>query len=144
MAKLFPPIARAHGVTVERALQSITERPVAFDFAVMFSFALLYTLAAAVAARWLSRKFVDGRADPDGIVMTLYVSPVISLARVLIGEAWALTADGLRLRTGHLSGEHRLSSLPGRTLPQRKGKFFVYSGRNCDARCSSSFSNEQL
>lgn len=110
LAKLLPPIARAHGVTAQQTVQSISERPAAFDFAVMFSFALLYTLAAVVAARWLSGKFVDGPADPAGIMMTLYVAPVISLAGVLIGEAWTLTAAGLRLRTGHLS--YRVSRIP--------------------------------
>jgi hypothetical protein len=106
MEEQFKSVAARHGVSEAQVRESLTHRPPGVDLLVMLSFAALYALIAGVVARQL-----------HSIVMTAYVSIVLSAASVLLGEQWAGLVESLRLGTGHLSyradripwSHHRLS-----------------------------------
>ena len=96
MAGLFEIIATARGVTSEQVRESLTVRSPGWDLAVMLSFALLYIVAAYAIVRHLEK-------IEAAFVMKAYASLAVSLAGVLLGEIWALSAEGMRIGTGHMS-----------------------------------------
>ncbi len=105
--EMFKTVAARHGVSEEQVRQSLADRPAGVDFLVMLSFGAFY----ACAVYLISRRF-------DSIAMTIYLSVVSSAIAVLLGQAWAILVESLRLWTGHLSyrmdripwGHHRLAS----------------------------------
>jgi hypothetical protein len=71
------------------------------DVFVMLSFGALYAGLAYLISRRLNSK-----------AMTLYVSVVLGALAVILGEAWAILIESLRLWTGHLS--YRMDRIPWR------------------------------
>jgi hypothetical protein len=104
--EMFKTVAAQHGVSVEQVRQSLAYRPAGVDVLVMLSFGALYAGIAYLILRRLNSN-----------VMTSYLSIVWPGIAVLLGEAWAILIEQLRLGTGHLSyrmdripwGHHRLA-----------------------------------
>jgi len=102
MAEMFKTIARRHGVTEKQVSESLTYRPVGLDLLIMLSFAGLYIWTAEVVVRRIAHR--------SSMVITAYISIVLSGFGVLLGEGWTIFIEQVRLGTGHLS--YRLDRIP--------------------------------
>jgi hypothetical protein len=112
MDSLFANVASNDGVTEEQVREAVTQRPVAFDLAVVLSFAVFYFLVANAMAQRIWRRFPLQEGGVAGIIATVAVSIVVSAAGVFTGAIWAGIAESIRLGSGHLS--YRLDRIPWR------------------------------
>lgn len=117
MNSLFAIVATTEGVSVSEVRQAVTHRPLAFDFAVILSFASIYFLLANVMARRVWHRFPVHDGWVAGVIATIFASLAFSAAGVLAGEIWSGLAENIRVGNGHLSSRadripwvhHRLS-----------------------------------
>jgi hypothetical protein len=98
IAEMFKTVASRHGVTEEQVRESLTHRPLGVDLVVILSFAVFYAWVADIIVRRRS------------MIMTAYISIVLSAVAVLFGESWAGFIESVRLGTGHLS--YRADRIP--------------------------------
>lgn len=112
MSSLFATVATDDGVTEEQVREAAAQRPFAFDFAVMLSFAVLYFLVANAMALRVWRRFPIQDGWMAGIIATAAVSIVVSAAAVFAGDIWTGIAENIRVGNGHLS--YRLDRIPWR------------------------------
>jgi hypothetical protein len=110
MATLFQSVARDHGVSTGQVRGSLSDRPMAFDSAVIVSFAVLYALAAYLIARRLWRLYSRSGDRERGLMMTLYVSTMIGAAGMLLADVWSVAMETIRIGNGHLS--YRTARIP--------------------------------
>lgn len=103
MAQLFHTAATTHQVSDAQVRQSLGIRRTGFDAAISLAFALLYTWLAWLLAGRLNRLYPDSDSALSHAAIIVYVSAIVSLAGVLLGELWAGLAENIRVGSGHLS-----------------------------------------
>jgi len=104
MERLFEEIGKEHGVPVRQVSDSLGRNRAYIDVAELLPFALLYGLAAIVAARMIWRRYApaeDGWAP--GIIMALFVSLAFAAGSALLGEVWNWIVEGHRIGNSHMS-----------------------------------------
>jgi hypothetical protein len=98
MAEAFQAVAAKYGVPEEQVRETLAQRPLGIDLAVVLSFAVFYIGIVFALVR--------GRST----AMLLYLSIIASVGAVLLCEWWAGLVEGIRLGTGHLS--YRATRIP--------------------------------
>jgi hypothetical protein len=104
MERLFDEIGKEHGVPVGQVSASLGRNRAYIDFAEVLPFALLYSLAAMVAARMVWRHYApaeDGWAP--GITMALFVSLALAAGSTMLGEVWNWFVETHRMGNHHMS-----------------------------------------
>jgi hypothetical protein len=104
MGRLFQEIGKEHGVLVEQVSASLGQNRAYIDLAELLPFALLYSFASVLAARWIWRRYPpaeDGWAS--GITMALFVSLAFAAGSTLLGEVWNWIVEGHRIGNSHMS-----------------------------------------
>jgi hypothetical protein len=96
--EMFKAVAAQHGISEEQVRQSLAYRPAGVDILVMLSFGAFYAAIAYLISRRLNSS-----------AMTIYLSVVWPGIAVLLGEAWAILIEQLRLGTGY-----RMDRIPWR------------------------------
>lgn len=139
MATLFQFVARDHGVSVDQVRRSLSDRPKIFDWAVILSYAVLYTLAVYLITRKLAEAFWRNGDKVRAAMMTVYVSAITSLAGTGLSGLWFATMENIRLGNGHLS--YRLARIPWQhnqavILVFAMALFWVIAVFRCKAECS--------
>src|SRR6266568_7003357 len=117
---LLKQIITSHNVPPKEVLQFFGRRSLAIDLGVILPFLLLYGLLATLLAGWLSRRYPPEESMTASLAMALFFSLVFGIGGLLLGEEWSLTAESLRVGTGHLS--YRGNRLP---WAQHRIGFFV-------------------
>jgi hypothetical protein len=87
-------LQKKHGVPIERVYSALGQNRTNIDLAVNLPFALLYSVAAAAAARLIWRRYPpaeDGRIP--GALMTFFVSLAFALGGAMIGEVWSWVVE---------------------------------------------------
>ena len=107
---LFQDLAKHHGVNVAIVRQYSMDRDLVADTAVIFSFGILYVLAAYILTGRIRRQFPPG--EPGFWIMTLAMAVGISLVGVMVGGLWSIVIETFRLNSGHLS--YRMNRIPFR------------------------------
>jgi hypothetical protein len=105
MTELFKTVAAQHGVSEEQVRESLTQRPIGLDFLAMLTFAAFYACVVVMIVRRSS------------MIMNAYLSVVLAAGGAVLGEAWTVMIESIRLDTGHLSyrteripwGHHRVA-----------------------------------
>lgn len=103
MAGLFQNVARTHQLSETQVRQFLGRRRSDWDLAVSFSFAVLYGWSAYALAGWVNRLYPASESRLARVALILYVSVIVSLAGVWVGELWAGLMENLRVGSGHLS-----------------------------------------
>jgi len=107
---LLKQISTSHNVPPGEMLQFFGRRSLVTDLTVIVPFLLLYGVLAMLLAGRLGRRYPPEDSMTAAIAMTLLCSLAFGVGGLLLGEEWSLTAEGLRLGTGHLS--YRADRLP--------------------------------
>jgi len=107
---LLKQISTSHNVPPREVLQFFGHRSLVIDLAVILPFLLLYGLLATLLAGWLRRRYPPEDSMTAALAMALLCSLVFGVGGLLLGEEWSLTAESLRVGTGHLS--YRVDRLP--------------------------------
>jgi hypothetical protein len=101
--RLFDEIGKEHGVPVGQVSASLGQNRTYIDFAEVLPFALLYSLAAMVAARMVWRHYAPAE---DGwtprIIMTLFVL-ALAAGSTMLGEVWNWFVETHRMGNQHMS-----------------------------------------
>lgn len=118
---LLKQVSTLHGVTAGEILPLFGRRSLAADSIILILFFLLYALAAVAMAAWLLRRYPPEESMTATVVMGLLCSLAIGTGGLLLGEQWSITAESIRLGTGHLS--YRVERLPW--VQHRLGFFVV-------------------
>ena len=101
---MFDEIGKEHGVPVGQVSASLGQIRTYIDFAEVLPFALLYSLAAMVAARMVWRHYPpDEDGWTPGIIMTLFVSLALAVGSTMLGEVWNWFLEGHRIGNHHMS-----------------------------------------
>jgi hypothetical protein len=102
--RLFEEVAKEHGVPVTQVANSLGRNRAYIDLAELLPFALIYGLAAIVAARMIWRRYppAEGGWVP-GIIMALFVSLAVAATSALLGEVWNWAVEGHRIGNPHMS-----------------------------------------
>jgi hypothetical protein len=111
MAMLFARIAQSHGIDVSTVREYAGQRDIMFDAAVLLVFALAYVVIAYHLVDAITRRF-PGDERFALVAATTIVSVMTAVAAVLVGDAWSIGAEVLRVGNGHLS--YRTERLPWR------------------------------
>jgi len=111
MAMLFARIAQSHGIEVSAVREYAGQRDIIFDAAVLLVFALAYVVIAYHLVGAITRRF-PGDERFALVAATTIVSVMTAVAAVLVGDAWSIGAEVLRVGNGHLS--YRTERLPWR------------------------------
>ena len=107
---LLKQISTSHNVPPKEVVQFFGRRSLAIDLAVILPFLLLYGLLATLLAGRLRRRYPPEDSMTVALAMALFCSLVFGVGGLLLGEEWSLTAESLRVGTGHLS--YRVDRLP--------------------------------
>jgi hypothetical protein len=117
---LLQQISTSHSVLPKEVVQFFGRRSLAVDLAVILPFLLVYALLGTLLAGWLRRRYPPEDSMTAAFAMALFCSFVFGVGGLLLGEEWSLTAESLRVGTGHLS--YRVNRLP---WAQHRIGFFV-------------------
>jgi hypothetical protein len=102
LTRLFHAIEINHGVTSEQVRVARGQRNGTFDLAAALLFLPFYALGAAVACRWLSRRFMS-----DGRYVRLVASGLVSIVFSLLGlqslRLWLAVWEAIRVGNGHMT-----------------------------------------
>ena len=104
MESLFVEIGKEHGVPVEQVSGSLGQNRAYIDIVEVLPFALLYSLAAIVAAHMIWRRYApaeDGWAP--GITMALFASLALAAGSTMLGEVWNWFVETHRMGNKHMS-----------------------------------------
>jgi hypothetical protein len=111
MAMLFARISQRHGIDVSTVREYAQQRDIIFDAAVLLVFAWAYVVIAHHLVGAITRRF-PGDERFALAAATTAVSVMTVFAAVLVGDAWSIGAEVLRVGNGHLS--YRTERLPWR------------------------------
>ena len=90
LAALFRVIADRHDVALEQVRGSINKhRRTDLDLMVLFSFGVFYGLVVNGVVRRIWSRFSVREDRVLGIMATVFISLVVSLLAVVVGEMWA-------------------------------------------------------
>jgi hypothetical protein len=117
---LLKQISTSHNVSPREVVQFFGRRSLAIDLTVIFPFFLLYALLAMLLAGWLLRRYPPEESMTATLAMSLLCSLAFGVRGLLLGEEWSITAESIRVGTGHLS--YRVDRLP---WVQHRIDFFV-------------------
>lgn len=117
---LLKQISTSHNVSPKEVVQFFGRRSLAIDVTVIFPFFLLYALLAMLLAGWLLRRYPPEESMTAALAMSLLCSLAFGVGGLLLGEQWSITAENIRVGTGHLS--YRVDRLP---WVQHRLGFFV-------------------
>jgi hypothetical protein len=104
MKRLFEEIGKEHGVPVDQVSGALGQNRAYIDIAEVLPFALLYSVAAIVAARIILRRYPpaeDGWAP--GITMVLFASLALAAGSTILGEVWNWFVETHRMGNKHMS-----------------------------------------
>jgi len=102
--RLFDEIGKEHGVPVDQVSGSLGQNRAYIDIAEVLPFALLYSLAAIVAARnILCRYAPDEDGWAPGIIMALFASLALAAGSTMLGEVWNWLVETHRIGNNHMS-----------------------------------------
>ena len=107
---LLKQISTSHNVSPGEVVQFFGRRSLAIDLAVLLPFFLLYALLAMLPAGWLLRRYPPEESMTAALTMSLLCSLAFGVGGLLLGEQWSITAESIRVGTGHLS--YRVDRLP--------------------------------
>jgi len=111
MATLFEQAAKEHGIAAADVAGALGRNRMLIDVAVNLPFYLLYGLAAAVAARWIWRRYPPGEHGwMAGVIMAMFTSLILAAGSTMVGEVWSWTAETYRVGNHHMS--YRVQRLP--------------------------------
>lgn len=117
---LLKQISTSHNVSPREVVQFFGRRSLTIDFMVILPFFLLYALLAMLLAGWLLRRYPPDESMTAAIAMSFLCSLAFGVGGLLLGEQWSITAESIRVGTGHLS--YRVERLP---WVQHRIGFFV-------------------
>ena len=117
---LLKQISTSHNVSPREVVQFFGRRSLAIDLMVILPFFLLYALLAIVLVGWLLRRYPPEESMTAAVAMSLFCSLAFGVGGLLLGEQWSITAESIRVGTGHLS--YRVDRLP---WVQHRMVFFV-------------------
>ena len=152
MAALFTTIAKNHAVNLEQVRESLGQRRLSFDAAVLLSFAVFYFLAAYVLAKRICTRFPFHEGWPAALVSTIGASILVSFLGILMLETLSFLAESFRLGSEHLS--YRANRIPWahNRIPLFFGGLFLFwlaaalrhraASRNAEVSEDHSFSNK--
>jgi len=121
LARLFPEISRAHGVSIPEIEAARGRREGMWDVGVLALFALAYGALALRAIDRIRRSF-SGSLWATAAALAVAALPIAIVATVA-GEMWALMAEGVRVSNlGHLSG------FRGNRVPWRHHRAEIFAG----------------
>ncbi|MGH9657151.1 MAG: hypothetical protein ACRD96_01335 [Bryobacteraceae bacterium] len=104
MATLFEQIAKTHGVPAANVASALGQNRARIDLAVNLPFGVLYCFLAAVAARWIWRRYPRGEHGwIPGFVMTLFLSLAAGAGSTMLGQMWGWLVETIRIGNGHMS-----------------------------------------
>ena len=104
MGRLFDEIGKEHGVPVEQVSGSLGQNRAYIDLAEILPFALLYGLAAMVAARRILLRYApDEGGWAPAITMALFASLALAAGSTMLGELWNWFVEGHRIGNNHMS-----------------------------------------
>ena len=119
---MFQAIENNHDVTSEHIRVARGQRPRTFDLAVGLLFLPLYSLGAATACRWLSRRFSSNER-----YVRLVATGLASIAAAFLGlqcfRLWGAVWEVIRVGNGHMSSIRAASY--GRWSQQYVGADFI-------------------
>ena len=107
---LLKQISTSHNVSPTEVVQFFGRRSLAIDFIFILPFFLLYALLAMLLAGWLLRRYPPEESMTAALAMSLFCSVEFGVGGRLLGEQWSITAESIRVGTGHLS--YRVDRLP--------------------------------
>jgi hypothetical protein len=117
---LLKQISTSHNVSPKEVVQFFGRRSLASDLAVILPFFLLNALLAMLLTGWLLRRYPPDESMTGTLAMFLFCSLAFGAGGLLLGEQWSITAESIRVGTGHLS--YRVDRLP---WVQHRISFFV-------------------
>lgn len=116
MAKLFEEIGRTHGAHTDQVVASFGRNRVGIDAAEILSFTVLFAWTVMVIVRRIWARYPPSDGWTAGILIVLLCSLGFGVAAVLIGPVWSMTAENIRIGTGHLGP--RVARLPMERYPK--------------------------
>jgi hypothetical protein len=117
---LLKQISTSHNVSPREVVQFFGRRSLAIDLTVILPFFLLYASLAMLLGGWLLRRYPPEESMTAALAMSLLCSLAFGAGGLLLGEQWSITAENIRVGTGHLS--YRVDRLP---WVQHRIGFFV-------------------
>ena len=102
MVKLFQQIGETHGVSTGEVIASFGRNRAGIDVGEVLSFAVLFACLMAVAVRHIWARYPPADGWGAAMLMILLGSLGFAVAAVLIGPLWSMTAENIRIGTGHL------------------------------------------
>jgi hypothetical protein len=109
MSRMFGAIENNHDVTSEQVRIARGQRNRTFDLAVGLLFLPLYSLGAAIACRWLFRRFSSTERGV-GLVATGLASVAVSFLGLQCLRLWLAVWEVVRVGNGHMASIRAASS----------------------------------
>ena len=107
---LFQGLAKHHDVDIAVVRQYSADRDPLVDVPVIFSFGILYVLAAYIFIGRIRRRFPS--EDSSFWIMTLTMAAGVSLVGVMVGNLASIVIETFLLNSAHLS--YRMNRIPFR------------------------------
>lgn len=99
---MFDEVAKTHGVTKDVVIASYGRNRLGIDLSEILSFAIIYGIAAVLTSRWLVQRYPPSESWAGTLLMLTLCSLAFGAGAALIGPLWSMTAENVRIGTGHL------------------------------------------
>jgi hypothetical protein len=111
LATLFEQVGKEHGVPAATVAAALGRNRGLIDLAMNLPFALLYCLAAIIAARIIWRRYPPAEYGwIPGLIFALFLSAVFAIGCTMVGEVWSWITEGYRTGNSHMT--FRVDRLP--------------------------------